>query len=218
MATNTVSTLKLMSACACNSSRIEVVGSNDPDGRGIVTVPNELFQYSTRVNNVINRCETEEDLLPRLVGANRPVATEILRRKNCQGKTDLDQALLRAVEGGNYQAAHVILSKYRSHLSLNEYGAYLPIHAACARGDLEMVKLLVRYGADVRVPTGLSNPLTIAEESGNNDLVNFLEEKLSHLPPLDHYSTPPDMRKAAVGIMALTCLASAALLGISYII
>lgn len=49
------------------------------------------------------------------------------------------------------------------------------LHYCCLKGNLELVKLLVRFGADVRLANRDGwNPLHIAAYGGHNDIFLFL--------------------------------------------
>ncbi|PPQ92708.1 hypothetical protein CVT25_014015 [Psilocybe cyanescens] len=58
--------------------------------------------------------------------------------------------------------------------ALDEYG-YAPIHLACDRGSIEIVKLLLAKGADrdIKDPDGLS-PLELSQEAGHSEIAKIL--------------------------------------------
>lgn len=53
---------------------------------------------------------------------------------------------------GRFEEAQILL-KHSAHVNAKGTGKYRPIHLACTSGSIEMMKLLVSYGADVSVTT-----------------------------------------------------------------
>lgn len=60
--------------------------------------------------------------------------------------------------------------------NLAQAGGWRPVHQAAAHGNLALVELLVRHGADVepRSEDGRT-PLSMAREAGHDEVVRFLE-------------------------------------------
>jgi ankyrin repeat protein/serine/threonine protein kinase len=60
------------------------------------------------------------------------------------------------------------------------YGGWRPLHQACVDGHLEMVKLLLRHGADPsrRIIGRFTTPLGAAKKRGHNDIVVVLEQAI----------------------------------------
>ena len=83
----------------------------------------------------------------------------------------------KAVESGNSKELRRVLQEDSPTLNLNAMNSegLSPLHKSVMEGNLDCVKLLVRYGADIRLATrdGWS-PLHLATWTGNMDVLVYL--------------------------------------------
>ncbi|CAG0915464.1 unnamed protein product [Notodromas monacha] len=102
--------------------------------------------------------------------SNKSLLFDAVRRGDV---ADVAAVLLRLQNAGKPGFAHRGVA-FVAVNSLDHHGQ-TPLHAGCLLGNLDVVKLLVRYGADVWLANrdGWS-PLHLATFSGNYDLVSFL--------------------------------------------
>jgi ankyrin repeat protein len=84
-----------------------------------------------------------------------------------------ENALHVAVLWNDIQAAKLLIA---AGININQPGdlGYTPLHAACSGGKLEMVKLLVKNGADVHALSEGSPPFTIARLMKNDHVCEYL--------------------------------------------
>ena len=91
---------------------------------------------------------------------------------------DLYQKLFeKAVQEGNGGLIERILEDKQEKVNVNcmDTDGQRPLHQGCLHGNLDMVKLLIRFGADV----GLTNrdgwsPLHLAAYTGHRDVLLYL--------------------------------------------
>ncbi len=70
-------------------------------------------------------------------------------------------------------------------LELKTKAQRTPLMSACQKGNLEAVKILIEIGqADYKVRTETGTPIVLAAESGNIDLLNYLQ-RLPNSPSLN---------------------------------
>jgi len=99
---------------------------------------------------------------------------------NCEG----DNALHIAVRWDDAEAAQLLI---RSGINVNQPGdlGYTPLHEACARGNLAMVKLLVKHGADVHALSEGNAPFTIARFMKKDHICEYLGPVMKKRQQLD---------------------------------
>ncbi|KAH9495684.1 hypothetical protein Btru_016039 [Bulinus truncatus] len=82
-----------------------------------------------------------------------------------------------AVQNGDTIELQRILEEREGKININLFDTegQTALHHSCLQGNLELVKLLVRFGADVRLANRDGwNPLHIAAYGGHNDIFLFL--------------------------------------------
>jgi ankyrin repeat protein/L-ascorbate metabolism protein UlaG (beta-lactamase superfamily) len=83
-----------------------------------------------------------------------------------------------AVRGGNVQAVQRLVAADRSVLATKEADGSTPLHIAAQAGNLEMTKLLLDLGADVKLGDNEnSNALHVAAIGGNTAVIDLLIAK-----------------------------------------
>lgn len=84
---------------------------------------------------------------------------------------------LEAVRCGDLSELHRLLEELQTKVDVNGYNVdgQTALHQSCLDGNLELVKLLVRFGADVRLTTrdGWS-ALHLAAYCGHRDIALYL--------------------------------------------
>jgi hypothetical protein len=87
---------------------------------------------------------------------------------------DGDNALHCVVTWGDLHAAKTLID---AGIDVNKAGdlGYTPLHNACIRGNLEMVKLLVASGADLFALSDGDLPFTNARLGGHDIVCDFLK-------------------------------------------
>ena len=76
---------------------------------------------------------------------------------------------------GNLEACHQMLLRGFSVNEVDSAG-FLPLHYACTNGHLEVVQLLLEFGADCSSSIIGSNPVETAAAAGNLELIELLVE------------------------------------------
>lgn len=76
---------------------------------------------------------------------------------------------------GNLEACHQMLLRGFSVNEVDSAG-FLPLHYACTNGHLEVVQLLLEFGADCSSSIIGSNPVETAAATGNLELIELLVE------------------------------------------
>ncbi|WOB06893.1 ankyrin repeat domain-containing protein [Piscinibacter gummiphilus] len=93
--------------------------------------------------------------------------------------TDLsgENLLHLAVAWENHSIAAELL---KAGININQHGdlGHTPLHEACAKGDLEMVKLLVHAGADLFALTEGHPPFTSARYGGHDHICDYLSVEM----------------------------------------
>lgn len=86
-------------------------------------------------------------------------------------------ALMKAVRNGDPQELKTILKRCEGLVNVNGYDkeGMTALHQSCMNGNLELVKLLVQFGADVRLANrdGWS-AIHIAAYGGHQEIALFL--------------------------------------------
>jgi hypothetical protein len=84
-----------------------------------------------------------------------------------------ENALHVAVRWDDLDAARELIE---AGIRLNQHGdlGETPLHTACYKGNLEMVELLVRAGADVFALTEGQPPFTLARFGGHDHVCDYL--------------------------------------------
>lgn len=55
---------------------------------------------------------------------------------------------------------------------------FTPLHAACAHGNIEYVKVLIEVGADIKSKTNKGyTALDLAKENGHSKVIEYLEQE-----------------------------------------
>jgi ankyrin repeat protein len=87
--------------------------------------------------------------------------------------TDGDNGLHHVVRWGDVAAAKALID---AGIDINKAGdlCYTPLHVACMKGNLEMVKLLVSRGADIFALDEGSPPFTSARFAKQDQICEFL--------------------------------------------
>ncbi len=105
-------------------------------------------------------------------------------RKSCDFE-DVDFSDLNACSIDGDNALHVIVRSddlaaakalIKAEIDINKAGdlGYTPLHLACMKGNLEMVKLLVSEGADIFALSEGVPPSATAHLAGHDEICNFL--------------------------------------------
>ncbi|XP_035218696.1 notch-regulated ankyrin repeat-containing protein-like [Stegodyphus dumicola] len=91
--------------------------------------------------------------------------------------TSYQEDLLKAVRDGDAIELQKILQRWEGCVNINYYDkeGQTALHLSCMDGNLELVKLLVKFGADVRLANrdGWS-ALHIAAYGGHQDIALYL--------------------------------------------
>lgn len=130
---------------------------------------------SRRLNTALDALE---DMSPKLktfyaqindlpgFGALRPAR---INDTNVEG----ENALHVAVRWNDIQVAKLLIA---AGINIDQPGdlGYTPLHEACSRGKLEMVKLLVKHGADVHALSEGSPPFTVARLMKHDHICDYL--------------------------------------------
>jgi ankyrin repeat protein len=87
--------------------------------------------------------------------------------------TDGDNALHCVVRWGDLSAAKALID---AGIYVNRAGdlGYTPLHLACMRGNVEMVKLLIDKGANLFALSEGDAPFTTARLAGHDEICNLL--------------------------------------------
>ena len=87
------------------------------------------------------------------------------------------QCFQEAVRNGDTEGIQQILEARDEKININLYDkeGQTPLHQSVLNGDVKVVKLLVKFGADTRLANRDGwNALHIAAYGGNNDIYNTL--------------------------------------------
>lgn len=92
-------------------------------------------------------------------------------------KNNNDSALQIAVENGYYKVAELLLKK-GAKVNYANAEKRTALHTACTKGDLKMIKLLIKYNADPKLKNNYNqNAFNILKEQGNNALIPYLKKQ-----------------------------------------
>jgi ankyrin repeat protein len=101
---------------------------------------------------------------------------------------DGDNALHVVVRSGDFAAAKTLIE---AGIDINKAGdlGYTPLHVACMKGNLDMVKLLVSKGANLFALSEGEPPFTTARVAGKDAICDFLAPLMKQAESRD-----PDIR------------------------
>jgi len=100
------------------------------------------------------------------------------RKRNLIHENELSQILLKSTELGYQSIIENILSDPRVNVNTYDEERNTPLHYACEKNNLEVVKLLLDHKANIESKNSdLNTALLIACDKGNEDIVKLL---LSH--------------------------------------
>ena len=87
--------------------------------------------------------------------------------------SDGDNGLHRVVRWGDLSADKALIG---AGIDVNKAGdlGYTPLHVACIRGNVEMVKLLIDNGADIFALSEGDAPFATARLAGHDQICEFL--------------------------------------------
>ena len=77
---------------------------------------------------------------------------------------------------GTVKAMQIILNFYKEKIDINisDITGATPLHYACSGGYIDVVKLLIKFGADINTTRSGSTPLYLAILHGHLDLVEYI--------------------------------------------
>ena len=137
-------------------------------------------------------------------GTRRKAIIKLLRDRG--GKFH-NVTLHKAVEEGDLDTIDEFLEDDTINVNERDERGWMPIHYAVDYDELDIVKALIEYGANVNGGTldGL-NPMEIAKDNGNNELQNYLKSKGGQLnlyrgktkAPVRHTWVKPASKKKQV--------------------
>ncbi|AAF44459.1 ankyrin repeat gene family protein [Fowlpox virus] len=154
----------------------------------------DLYNYKNDINNILKTIQLyNADMLLFLIEIGLDINT-----KDKKGKT----ALHYACNSINCIETVKEIMKYGADINVKDREGLTPLHSACKYGDLKLSKLLIEYGADVKVKT-TSTVLNLAVESGNVELVKFLIEKNPEFITSDYLSLSLAIRCKDINIVLL---------------
>ena len=85
------------------------------------------------------------------------------------------KTFLEAVKNGDTGELEKILDIGKVNVNVYDTEGQTPLHLGCLEGNLELVKLLVKFGADVRLANRDGwNALHIAAFGGHKDIAVYL--------------------------------------------
>jgi ankyrin repeat protein len=105
--------------------------------------------------------------------------TDLVNEYRLLGRT----LLIWAIDKDNFSAAKALLEEYKANpnITISEYPytKFSPLMIACIRGNVEMVKLLLRHGADPKLKTDWGHTaMGLAEDNGHSEIVELLQKKM----------------------------------------
>ena len=116
----------------------------------------------------------------------------------CLRGSDGKSMLHKAAEQNDHKMVEIILSSPEGKLLINDKqnnSNHTPLGSAIDnKGDLDMAKLLITNGADIRMKTGSRKkvPLKIAKEGRKQDIANFIKEWKKSNKGKDYSSSDSD--------------------------
>lgn len=98
--------------------------------------------------------------------------------------TDGDNALHCVVRWGDVLAAKVLI---KAGVDVNKAGdlGYTPLHVACMRGNLEMVRLLIDSGAELFAMSEGETPFSTARLAGHDEICDLLGPAMKRVQSQD---------------------------------
>lgn len=96
------------------------------------------------------------------------------------------RGFLDAVRNGDTVELKKILESREGKVNVNSFDneGQTALHQSCMNGNLKLVKLLVKFGADIRLANSDGwNPLHIAAYSGHQDITLYLLHAHRTIPP-----------------------------------
>jgi ankyrin repeat protein len=111
-----------------------------------------------------------------LAGMEERLETLINQNEEVNAKDDLGWTpLLYAVKEKRIRMSSMLLSQGKADPNLPSVKGVLPVNLAAENADLNMIHLLVKYGAQINKKDGNSRvALHLAVESGNEEMVEYL--------------------------------------------
>ncbi len=99
-------------------------------------------------------------------------------------RSDGDNALHCVVGWGDLPAARVLID---AGIDVNRSGdlGYTPLHIACMKGNVEMVKLLIDRGADIFAFSEGDTPFAVARHGGQDEICDLLAPLMKKTQSLD---------------------------------
>jgi len=86
-----------------------------------------------------------------------------------------------------------LLLEYKANPNAQQSDGNTPLHLACFKGDLVLVELLLRYGADVNIQNNVAGrtPLHVAADGYHDSIVELLLKHKANINVQDHFGKTP---------------------------
>lgn len=142
-----------------------------------------LLEFGANVNQLNN---LEQSPLHLAIQMNLPEISKILINNgaNVSMRDRADKTMLNVcASAGNEEICKQILKQTSANLDTREkLLGRSPLHSACAMKSYPVAKLLLDYGANIKLLTkNRKSPINIATEAGGTDIVKLLKEKSESL-------------------------------------
>lgn len=97
---------------------------------------------------------------------------------------DGDNALHCVVGWGDLAAAKALID---AGIEVNRYGdlGYTPLHVACMKGNVELVRLLLAHGADPYAMCEGDTPFSTARQKGHDHICDVMLESIDRIYKAD---------------------------------